>query len=71
MKKIDVDIGQYSVSCLFNIETDIFYLTIPSFHLPKKKKKRRERFIQAFIGVYTSNEDGDLCAMWDEFKHLE
>ena len=41
MKKIDVDIGQYSVSCLFNVEKNSFYQTIPSFHLKKKKKEKK------------------------------
>ena len=42
VKKIDVDIGQYSVSCLFNVEKDSFYQTIPSFHLKKKTKEKKK-----------------------------
>ena len=67
--------GNWSILCFLSFQHRDRYL-LPDYSIlsstkKKKKKEVRERFIQAFIGVYTSNEDGDLCAMWDEFKHLE
>ena len=61
--------GYWSILCFlsFNLKKDTFWQTISSFHLSKNKNKKvRERFIWD-----TSNEDGDSCGLWDEFKHLE
>ena len=52
MKKIDVDIGQYSVSCLFNVEKDSFYQTIPSFHLKKKEERKKIDSLGLYWSVY-------------------